>query len=186
MFDYEYFPVLETERCRLRHIEDRDADQILALYGSEEVMRYLILEPPCDSRERALEEIRFFHRMFDERKGVRWAITLRDDDRLIGTVGFHFWLKEHHRCDLGYDLIPAYWGRGYVTEVSRAVIGWCFTNLELHRVQADCTSGNIASERVLEKLGFTLEGEFRESIFEHGRFVNIKQYGLLRREFMRE
>ncbi|MCA9904967.1 MAG: GNAT family N-acetyltransferase, partial [Anaerolineae bacterium] len=72
------------------------------------------------------------------------------------------------------------------TEATHAVVRWCFDNLDLHRVQADCTAGNIASERVLEKVGFTYEGTWRESVFEHGRFVDIKQYGLLRREYVGE
>ncbi len=60
---------------------------------------------------------------------------------------------------------------------------WCFENLDLHRIQADCDVENVASARVLEKVGFTLEGIWREREFERGRFVSLKQYGLLRREY---
>jgi [ribosomal protein S5]-alanine N-acetyltransferase len=185
-FDFSSLPTLETDHFRLRRMTEADADDIAALYGDEQVMRYLIMEPPCDTRERGIEVINWMNSWFDEKTGLRWGITFRDDDRVIGTCGFHFWEKEHRRADIGYDLKPAYWGNGYMTEIARAVVAWCFDNLNLHRLQGDCTSGNIGSERVLEKAGFTLEGIWREFVFEHGRFVDIKQYGLLRREYFKD
>ena len=185
MFDFSYFPVLETERLRLRKLSDADADQILALYSDPEATRYLIIEPPCNTREDAIRMIDWMQSWFDNQAAARWGITLREGgDSVIGTIGFHYLERTHRRCDLGYDLLPIYWNRGYVTEAARAVVGWCFENLNLHRVQADCTAGNIGSERVLEKVGFTLEGIWRENTFEHGQFVSLKQYGLLRREYL--
>lgn len=118
---------------------------------------------------------------------MRWAITVPDSptpDKLIGTCGFHVWEQVHRRCDIGYELNSAYWGRGYMTEIVHGLVRWCFENLDLHRVQADCTDGNMGSQRVLEKVGFTLEGIWRENCFEHGRFVSLRQYGLLRREYL--
>jgi ribosomal-protein-alanine N-acetyltransferase len=184
LFDFSYFPTLETERFRLRRITHDDTDALIALYNHPDVVKYLIIEPPCDNRQRAIDMINWMNGWFDQRSGLRWAITFHGQNILIGTCGFHFWSPEHRRCDIGYDLNAAYWGRGYTTEIARAVVGWCFENLNLHRVQADCTEGNIGSERVLEKVGFKLEGVWRENTFEHGRFVNITQYGLLRREFV--
>jgi [ribosomal protein S5]-alanine N-acetyltransferase len=184
VFDFSYFPTLETSQFRLRQITHDDADALIALYNHPDVVKYLIIEPPCDNRQRAIEMIDWMSSWFQQRGGLRWAITFREQDTLIGTCGFHFYSAEHRRVDIGYDLNAAYWGRGYITEIARAIVGWCFENLDLHRVQADCTEGNIGSERVLEKVGFKLEGIWRENTFEHGRFVNIKQYGLLRHEFM--
>jgi [ribosomal protein S5]-alanine N-acetyltransferase len=53
----------------------------------------------------------------------------------------------------------------------------------VHRIQADCTDGNVASERVMLKCGFTYEGTWRQACWDHGRFVDIKQFGLLRRDY---
>lgn len=184
VFDFSVFPVLTTAHFRLRELTEDDADAMVDLFGNPEVVRYLIVEPPCDNRERALEMIRWMKGFYDSHEAIRWAITFHDDDTLIGTCGFHFWSREHRRCDIGYDLNPKYWGRGYMTEIAHAIVRWCFENLNLHRIQADCTAGNIGSERVLEKVGFRHEGTWRENTFEHGRFVDLKQYGLLRREYL--
>jgi [ribosomal protein S5]-alanine N-acetyltransferase len=184
LFDFATFPTLETKRLHLRQITRADAQAFIALYSDPEVLRYIIVEPPCTTVEQALEMISWMNGHFESRNAVRWGITERDgDDTLIGTCGFHYYAPEHRRVDVGYDLQKAYWGKGYVTEAAGAVVRWCFENLNLHRIQADCTAGNIGSERVLEKLGFTYEGLWRERDFENGHFVDIKQFGLLRREY---
>lgn len=186
VFDFSYFPSLETERLRLRQLTHDDAEALVEIFGNPDVLRYLSGGPPCNTREEAIGVIDWMHSWFAAQNGLRWGITLRGEDNVIGTCGFHFWERENRRCDIGYDLIPTYWKRGYITEAAHAMVRWCFENLNLHRIQADCTAGNLGSERVLEKVGFTHEGTWRESCFEHGRFVNIKQYGLLRREYLPE
>lgn len=184
IFDFSHFPALETERLRLRRMTFDDAAAFVRLYTDPEVGRFLIIDPPCVTLDDGRWWVNWWNDHFIHQRAMRWAITVKDGpDEMIGTCGFHFWSREHRRTDIGYDLQSAYWRQGYITEAAHTLIGWCFENLDLHRVQADCTAGNIGSERVLEKLGFTLEGTWRENIFEHGHFVNIRQYGLLRREY---
>ena len=72
---------------------------------------------------------------------------------------------------------------GYATEAAMAMIKCDFDNLEVNRIQADCTKGPIASEKILLKCGFIEEGIWREAAWEHGKDVDIKQFGLLRKEF---
>lgn len=184
-FDFAAIPILETERLRLRPLTEADAPEIIRLFSDARVLAYLDLDPPCDTTERAEAMIRWMNDGFAHRGGARWGITLRgSDDRILGTCGFHEYKPKDRRVDIGYDLMPEYWGKGYVTEAARELVRWCFAALDLHRVQADLTEGNLGSQRVLEKLGFTHEGTWRENCFEHGHFVSLKQYGLLRREFV--
>ena len=162
-----------------------DADAMIELFSSPEVLRYLNHDP-TDTHEKAIGMIDWLNGTFENHEAVQWAITLKDapDDRLIGTCGNYMWEKEDRKIDVGYHVVPSHWGKGYATEACHAVVRWSFENLNLHRVQADCTVGNIASERVLLKCGFQVEGVWRESCWEHGRFVDIKQFGLLRREYL--
>lgn len=184
IFDFATFPILETERLRLRQMTHDDAAALVAIFGDPAVMRYMILDPPCNTIEEAISMIDWMNGHFEKQNAMRWGITLKDANEVIGTCGFHSWNRQHRRTDIGYDLNAAYWGRGIITEATHRLVRWCFENLNLHRIQADCTAGNIGSERVLEKVGFTLEGQWRENAFEHGRFVDLKQYGLLRREYI--
>lgn len=183
-FDFSSFPIMTTERLRMRQLTHADTDAIIEIYGNPEMLHYLN-RAPVVTPEKAIEMIDWLNRMFEEGLSINWGITLKDDaaDRVIGTCGNHGWDRGDRKVDIGYQIIQPLWGRGYATEAARAVIAWTFEHFKVHRIQADCTEGNIASEAVMLKCGFTYEGTWRESCWEHGRFVNIRQFGLLRREF---
>lgn len=127
--------------------------------------------------------IHWFNGDFTDHRGLRWGITGPAGDAVIGTCGFGRWDRDNRRVEIGYDLGSAHWGRGYATEAVRAVVGWCFANLGVHRIEADCVIGNAGSEGVLLKAGFRHEGTWREREWQQGRFVALKQFGLLRREW---
>jgi ribosomal-protein-alanine N-acetyltransferase len=182
MFDFSNFPTLTTERLLLRELTHEDAAAIMAIYGSPEALRYLNIEP-VDTSEKAVGMIDWFKENFRNRVGIQWAIILKDNDQLIGSCGIYGWDQENRKLDIGYQIEPSYWSKGYATEATHAMLRWSFDHLNVHRIQADCTDGNIASEKVLLKCGFKVEGLWRESCWEHGRFVDIKQFGLLRREY---
>ncbi|MEO8610480.1 MAG: GNAT family N-acetyltransferase [Chloroflexota bacterium] len=182
IFDFSSFPVITTPRLRLRQLTHADADGIITIFGDPEMMRFL-KQPLRDTPEKAIELIDWLADIYQKQESVNWGITPLDDDRLIGMCGMYDWERSDRRVDIGYQIIKLHWGKGYASEAARAMIGWCFENLDLHRIQADCTDGNIASEKVMLKCGFKVEGLWRESCWEHGRFVDIKQMGLLRREF---
>ena len=181
IFDFSHFPVLHSERLTLRALEEGDTQALIALFSDPQVLRYLN-QDPTDTVEKALGLIAWFDGMYRDHEAVTWAISRHDDSSMIGMTGTYAWDRGDRHVDIGYHILPAHWTQGYATEASRIVIRWCFDNLDVHRVQADCTEGNLASERVLLKCGFTVEGIWRESCWEHGRFVNIKQFGLLRHE----
>ncbi|GMA86662.1 hypothetical protein GCM10025868_19120 [Angustibacter aerolatus] len=84
---------------------------------------------------------------------------------------------------MGYVLAERVWGRGYATEAARAVLRWAFDTLDLHRVQAEVDTRNAASARVLQKLGFVLEGTLREDCVVAGEVSDTWVHGLLRREW---
>lgn len=181
VFDFSQFPTLHSERLILRQMDANDAEAIVDLFSHPDVLRYLNQEP-TDSLDKARGLIDWFNSMYRDHEAVTWAVTLQDDDRLIGTAGTYAWDRDDRHVDIGYHILPLHWNQGYATEANRMVIRWCFNNLDVHRIQADCTEGNLASERVMLKSGFKHEGTWRESCWEHGRFVNIKQFGLLRHE----
>jgi RimJ/RimL family protein N-acetyltransferase len=176
------FPTLTTERLHLRQMTHDDAGAIKAIFGSPEVLRFLN-HPPVDNLDKALALIDRLNGFYRDQQVPQWGIALRGQPELIGTCGTYTWDRDNRHVDIGYHILPAHWGKGYATEAARAIILWSFDNLDVHRIQADCTDGNVASERVMLKCGFKLEGIWRESCWEHGRFVNIKQFGLLRSEF---
>jgi ribosomal-protein-alanine N-acetyltransferase len=171
-----------TARLRLRQLTHDDAAGMMAIFGDAQVLRFLD-SPPVDTRDKAIEMIDWLNREYEVKGEPQWGISLLDADALIGMCGVYAWDTQSRHVDIGYHVLPTEWGKGYATEAARAMVHYCFHSLDVHRIQADITEGNIASERVLLKCGFTVEGVWRESCWEHERFVNIKQFGLLRREY---
>lgn len=180
IFDFSSFPTLTTERLELRAITADDAPAMMTLFSDPQVLRFLN-NPPTDTLEKALGFIHWLNDQYQNHAGVNWAISLNGD--LIGMCGTYHWERENRSVEIGYHVLPSHWGKGYATEATHAMLRWCFDSLNVHRIQADCTDGNLASERVLLKCGFRVEGLFRESCWEHERFVDIKYFGLLRREY---
>lgn len=182
IFDFSSFPALTTRRLHMRQLTHADAAGIQAIFSDPGVLRFLNT-PPVDTLEKAVSMINWLNEQYEKRAEIDWGITLHGETTLIGMCGCYAWECDNRHADIGYHILPAHWGKGYATEATRAMLTWAFEALDLHRIQADCTEGNIASERVMLKCGFQLEGIWRESCWEHGRFVNIKQFGLLLREF---
>ncbi len=187
-FKYTVFPILETDRLRLRQMTDADVDDVFSIFGDAETCRYLI-DQDCKPYSTAVEAkanvIDWSNSWFAEKKGLRWALTLKDEDRLIGTAGFNYWNQKDRRAEIGYDLNRSLWGRGLMTEAVAAMLRFGFHRMNLHRIEATVTGGNIGSVTVLEKCGFTLEGVWRHRNFAEGQFYDSLQFGLLEAEFKR-
>lgn len=175
-------PTLQTERLRLRPFAETDADDLFALLSDPEVLRYWD-EPPWTDRTRAEQFIERCRQMAEEGSGARLAIDRAADGRFVGWCTLSRWNPDFRSAKMGYCLVKAAWGQGYATEASRALLTWAYDTLDLNRVQAEADTRNVASGRVLEKLGFVLEGTLREDCIVDGDVSDSWVYGLLRREW---
>lgn len=181
-FDFSMIPTLETERLRLRRIVADDAPDWLSILSHDEVRRYLV-----DIEQVNFDEISNIIAWTDEiisnQSGIRWAITLKPDNKMIGTCGFHAYDKSNQRLEIGYELGSDYWRQGIMREAIRAVLDFAFNTLGVHRVEADVTVGNDGSSGLLKNLGFTHEGTWRDRVYAQGQFFSLWQFGLLKDEF---
>ncbi len=175
-------PSLQTARLRLRAFEDADANDIFALQSNAHVLRYWD-SPPWTERERAEKFIARCREMEKEGTGARLAVDRVSDGAFIGWCTLDPWNPDFRSASLGYCFDDAAWGHGYATEAARALLRWAFDTLDLNRVQAETDTRNVASARVLEKLGFLREGTLREDCVVNGEVSDSWIYGLLRREW---
>ncbi|MFJ8148790.1 GNAT family N-acetyltransferase [Streptomyces sp. NPDC096048] len=175
-------PVLPTARLRLRPFTDADADSLLALHSSTHVMRYWD-SPPWNERARSERFIAMCRKLADEGTGARVAIDRAHDGAFVGWCALTEWDPDCRSASLGYCLDAAMWGHGYATEAARALLRWAFDTLDLNRVQAETDTRNVASARVLEKLGFVREGTLREECIVNGEVSDTWVFGLIRREW---
>lgn len=175
-------PTLHTARLRLRPFDDTDADDLFALHSNADVLRYWD-SPPWSDRERADRFVAVCREMAEEGTGARLAVDRLADGAFIGWCGLIRWNPIYRSASLGYCYAEAAWGHGHATEAARALLQWGFDTMDLNRVQAETDTRNVASARVLEKLGFVREGTLREDCVVDGEVSDTWVYGLIRREW---
>jgi ribosomal-protein-alanine N-acetyltransferase len=178
-------PTLRLDRLTLRPVEETDADDLFTLMSDAHVLRYWDSSPWTDP-ERARAFVARSHRMAEEDSGARLVVERAADGAFLGWITFTSWDPDLHSAELGYVLTRQAWGHGYATEAARAVLTWAYDALPLNRVQSEADTRNPASARVLEKLGFVLEGTLREDCVVDGVVSDSWVYGLLRRDWERQ
>jgi len=176
----EAFPHLETDRLILRELRLDAADKaaVFQIFSDAHVTRYDTVRTFTHLAQARVVLERRINR-FWRGKGIRWGITLKGNDRLIGSCGFT-WLRQRRGTgELGYELARSYWNRGIMTEALAAVITYGFSQRRLNNIEAWVVPGNKASARVLLKLGFQSEGVVPRKGYWNGRFHDLELFSLL-------
>ena len=175
-------PTLQTARLRLRPFVGSDAHDLFAMHSSATVLRYWDA-PPWTDHGRAEQFLTACRRMAEEGTGARLAVERVADEVFIGWCSLTRWNAQYRSASLGYCFQSSAWGHGYATEAARVLLRWAFDTLDLNRVQAETDTRNVASARVLEKLGFVHEGTLREDCVVDGQVSDSRVHGLLRRDW---
>lgn len=180
-----------TERLKLREFVAEDWRAVQEYHKDPRYRRYYPITYASEAVARA-----FVQGFIDEqtripRTNYQFAIELLANGRLIGNVGIRLRSlgrrqPEARQADIGYELNPRYWGKGYATEAARAAVDFGFATLQVHRIWAECLAENRASARVLEKLGMRLEGRLREDDYFKGRWWDTLIYAILEDEWRAE
>jgi RimJ/RimL family protein N-acetyltransferase len=175
---------IQTERLVLRPFEEGDLDALYAMHSSESVARYLYNEPRTREETRGLLERKIAGASVGGRgEWLCAAAVLAETGEVVGDVSV-LWVSELHRQgELGYILHPAHQGHGYAAEAARPLLAFAFEQLDLHRVIARLEARNIASARVLEKLGMRREAHLVENEWVKGEWQSEMVYAMLAREW---
>lgn len=182
MISSDRLPTLPAARVTLRWLTEDDAPALFAIFSHPEVMRYWSSAPWPDLA-RARQFVEEVHTCFAQRSLFQWGIARNDDGALLGTCTLLHLDAPNRRAEVGYGLGRPHWGHGYAGEALRTLVGFAFETLDLHRLEADVDPRNLASCRVLERLGFAREGLLRERWIVDGEVSDTALYGLLRREW---
>ena len=175
-------PTLETPRLRLRPFVPDDAPAVQRLAGAREIADATLTIPhPYPDGAAALWIARLAPAWAVGAEAT-FAVTAAADGLLLGAAGVVV-APEHQAGELGYWVGVPYWGCGYATEAARALCGYAFTALAVHRIQARHLTRNPASGRVMQKLGMRREGVLRDAIRKWGRFEDVAVCSLLAPEW---
>ena len=174
---------LETPRLILRELRDDDATAIHAYASDAEVVRYLDWGPntPEDTAQ-FLARARAARGAIP-RTAYHRAIVLTATGHLVGGGRIEIRNAANGAGDVGYVLGRPHWGHGFATEATRALLGFGFGSLALHRIWATCDVRNDASARVLEKIGMRREGHLRHDVRRKGEWRDSYLYTILEPEW---
>jgi RimJ/RimL family protein N-acetyltransferase len=174
----------ETERLALRTLTPDDFDALFSYQSRSDVARYLYWGPRTKDEVRvSLEKKLASTAIRSEEDVLSLAVVLKTTNEMVGDFILQLLSEEHHVAEIGFIIHPDYHGRGYATEAGRAVLGIAFEELELHRVIGRTEVRNVASARVLEKLGMRREAHFVENEFVKGEWQSELVYAILDREW---
>ncbi|HVZ64077.1 MAG TPA: GNAT family N-acetyltransferase [Lacunisphaera sp.] len=175
-------PVLATPRLQLRPYEPADAPDVRRLAGDAAVAATTLMIPHPYPEGAAEAWINTHAARWAARQELVLAITLQGDGALVGSIGLMF-DRPNDLAEIGYWIGVPYWNNGYATEALRAMIGYAFGTLGLHRIQAHHMVHNAASGRVMEKAGMRREGLRRQSLRKNGVYYDTVFYGVLRQDW---
>lgn len=162
---------LETPRLLLRPLAESDADGMFELDSDPEVHKYLG-NKPIKTLQEAKDVISFIHRQYTDNGIGRYAVIEKVSGNFIGWSGLKFMTTivngKTHYYDLGYRLIPSYWGKGYATESAIAWRDHAFSSMNIEKLFGTANVENAASNRILQKTGL----QFVEQYFYEDLLCN--------------
>lgn len=163
--------ILKTDRTFIRPFVPEDLDELCQLCSTPEAMRFI---PPLfgtETRKQTAERLNNYINHYEEH-GISFGFVTDTEGDFIGRAGFYF-VPEVNKYEIGFSLLPQYWGKGLATEIARGLLEYAFDQLHLDSVCARTIAGNQASENVLHKNGFSFLGE---RAFSLGRQVFLWNY----------
>lgn len=154
----------------IRPLVSEDLERHALMMANPEVVRYLY-ENPLSAAEAEDHLVRRL--AVGPAEPGQWRNFAVDfNGQLIGEVGFVLNSSLHLEAEVGYFFDPAFGGKGLASSAVSVMVDWCFTELKVHRVVGRLDARNQASSALLARLGFTLEGRFRENEFVKGEWTD--------------
>jgi len=176
-------PILETERLIIRRLKMTDSARVQLLANDYDIARMVTLMPHPYTLQDAQSWIALTHTEMDMKSSFAFGIVLKSEDVLVGSIKVGSEML-NRRSELGYWVGKAYWGQGYMTEAAGRAVQFGFEVLGLNRIFATHHRPNIASGRVMQKIGMTYEGTLRGHVIKMGQSVDLCMYSILREEWV--
>ncbi|HET9825566.1 MAG TPA: GNAT family protein [Chitinophagaceae bacterium] len=171
------FPELSTDRFLLQQVKSEDQQFIFEGLSHPDIISFYGVR--YDSFEATKKQMEWYEKIYADGTGTAWKIVDKRSGEEIGVIAYYFHKPEHKKAEIGFWIFPQYWNKGITTEVVHVLIEYCHQKKDIHRLEALVEKGNIASSRVLEKLGFAYEGMMKECEIKNGKFISVMIYALL-------
>ena len=172
---FELFPELECKRLFLRRMVENDVGEYYEMASNPEVAEHQDWDI-CRNIDDAKKRMEMVNTAFDHKRAIYWAIIEKSSQKFIGYIALKIPPYNTKKGELAYSLNRDYWGLGFASEAANAVIAFGFDGVGLRRIEAITTLKNTASIKMLERLGFLLEGVLRQYYYWKNEFHDMCMY----------
>lgn len=176
------FPVIETEHLYLRQVRRRDASDMYEFCRRSEVSKYALWSPHKSISE-TRDFIAYQLSLKRRRRCFFFAVEEKDSKKVIGTCSYVSIDNNYKIAEIGYTVSSSYWNKGYATEAAWGLCEYAFGVMGVQRISARVLPDNKASERVLEKLKFTLEGREKKGYYFDKKVSDVDVFSLTDDEY---
>jgi glycosyltransferase involved in cell wall biosynthesis/RimJ/RimL family protein N-acetyltransferase len=176
------FPVLFTERLKLVEINQKHSEDFFQIFSNSRVTQFYTM-PTLTEVSEASKYIVWLEDKYEQKKGISWGITIKNEEKIIGVVGFNNF-QLNHRGNVFGVLKHEFWNRGIMTESLSEVIKFGYNKLKINRVDAETLLGNKRMQNVFLKLGFRIEGVLRDWLYWNNQYFDMTMFSLLKSEFL--
>jgi RimJ/RimL family protein N-acetyltransferase len=176
--------MLNTNRLNIRELTFADIDNVHELHSLPETDEFNTLGIPetIQTTEKILTEWLTLQKQ-TPRTSYIFCIDKNDDNNFVGLIAMNLGKANYRTAEVWFKIHKDFWRKGYTTEALTKLLDFGFNDLKLHRIEAGCAVENIASSKVLEKVGMTREGMKRKKLPIRGQWKDNYFYGILEEDF---
>jgi len=177
---------ISSERLVLRPFRYTDDEDMLAYWVSDPKIQSLYSEPTYATKEEVRGLLEKYINSYERLDYYRWAVIEKELNICIGQLAIFLVDNKNHFCEIEYALGSKFHRKGYATEAVKAILEFCFNQINFHKVQVCHKEGNIASQGVIKKCNFTYEGTLRDFFYVDGGYVDRLYYSMLKDEYIKQ
>ncbi len=175
--------MLHTSRLILREVLISDLEKVHVLNSLPETDRYNTLGIP-ESIEVTKAHLEDWLSARNQQPPAKYVFCIEDrSGNFVGMIGLALGRAKYRCAEIWFKLVPKHWNKAYASEAAGEILRFAFNELHLHRVEAGCAVENMASKRVLEKIGMSQEGRCRQKLPIRGEWVDNFEYAILASDF---
>ena len=176
--------MLQTKRLNIRELQASDLNDIHTLHSLPETDAFNTLGIPENiyTTEQILSGW-LYEKEKEQRNSYVLGLELSNNNQFIGLIAINLARPKYRKAEVWFKIHKDYWNNGYTTEALKMILKFGFTQLNLHRIEAGCAVGNIASAKVIEKAGMVREGMCRKDLPIRGEWMDSYSYAILEDDF---
>ena len=173
-------PKIQSNRLLLRPFIESDIESVFKGLSHPDIIKHYGVS--FNSLEATKEQMNWFDNLEKERTGMWFAVCSQDNKIFYGAGGLNDISKEHKKAEIGFWLLPDFWGQGIMKEAMPLICDFGFDKLGIHRIEGFVESDNTNCKNAMTKLDFQHEGTMKDCEIKNGDFISLDIYSKIKTE----